>query len=209
MADTKQTIADYVGDMIALQDHILKAVQNQVELASQHPTAGAAVNQFVQMLQQNLDELRQHQQQVGTTAGNPIIDAGAAVLGMAAGLIDKIRTEGVSKALRDDYTAFNHAAIGYTMLHVTALALGEQATAQLAKRGLTNHAAAVQHINHIIGDVVVWELEKDNHTIADRQAASQNRQTVDAAWKATDQSGGASSAMSSYSQSGSGAMAGV
>jgi len=190
MADDKnqQTIADYVGDMVALESHIEEALDRQLEMADQHPEAAAAIQRFHDMVKANRDALKAHQEQTGTTAGNPIIAAGSTVLGVAAGLIDKIRAEGVSKALRDDYTAFNHACIGYTMLHVTALALGDQTTATLAERGLRGHASAVQEINHFMADVVVWELQKDDHQLANPNAAAENRRTVDQVWKQTDKS---------------------
>ena len=190
MADDKNqnTIADYVGDVIALEGHIAEALDRQLTLAQEHPLAGPAVQRFAQMVKGNQDALTAHQEHVGTTAGNPIVAAGATVLGVAAGLIDKIRAEGVSKALRDDYTAFNHACISYTMLHTTALALGDQATATLAANGLRGHASAVQEINHIMADVVVWELQKDDHQIANPNAAAENRKAVDQIWSQTDKS---------------------
>ena len=190
MADDKnqKTIADYVGDMVALESHIEEALDRQLEMSKEHPLAGPAVQRFHDMVKGNRDALKAYQAEVGSTAGNPIIAVGSTVLGVAAGLIDKIRTEGVSKALRDDYTAFNHACIGYTMLHATAVALGDTRTASLAERGLTGHASAVQEINHIIADVVVWELQKDDHTLANPQAADRNREVVDRIWKQTDQS---------------------
>ena len=190
MADDKnqKTIADYVGDMVALENHIEEALDRQLNMENDHPAAKAAIQRFHDMVKSNRDALKAHQEQVGSTAGNPIIAVGAAALGVAAGLIDKIRTEGVSKALRDDYTAFNHACIGYTMLHTTALALGDQATASLAARGLRGHASAVQEINHIMADVVVWELQKDGHQITNPQATQENKREIDRIWKETAKS---------------------
>jgi hypothetical protein len=129
--------------------------------------------------------LRTYQKEVGETAGNPIKEVGANLFGKAAGVIDKVRTEGVSKDLRDDYTAFNHCAISYAMLNATALALGDQRTADIARRNLTDYAGAAQAINQIIGEVVVWELSKDHHKIVDQRAASENREMVDRAWRST------------------------
>lgn len=185
----KKTIADYVGDMVALQDHIEEALDHQLEMTKGSGTANAAVQQFHDMVKRQRDELKAHQQQVGTTPGNPIIDVGATMLGKAAGLIDRVRTEAISKALRDDYTAFNHAAIGYTMLHLTALALGDQQTARLAARHLEGYAGAIQRINHLIGEVVMEELRKDDHQIANPNAVEENRQMVDRAWKSTQDTG--------------------
>lgn len=44
--------------------------------------------------------------------------AGSAVLGLRAAAVDVVRTEGLPKNLRDDYTAFSHATIGYVMHNV-------------------------------------------------------------------------------------------
>ena len=200
MADekSKSTIADYVGDMVALQDHIEEALDHQLEMTKGSPTAAGVVQQFHDMCKRNRDELKQHQQQVGTTAGNPIIDVGATLLGKAAGLVDKVRAEGVSKALRDDYTAFNHVCIGYTMLNVTALALGDKATADISGRHLEDYASAVQKINHVMGDVVIEELRKDDHTITNHTAAAENRKVVDRAWQESKDDSASSLAGSSF-----------
>jgi ferritin-like metal-binding protein YciE len=186
---SQKTVADYVSDMVALESHIEEALDRQLKLSKDDPQAGPAIQRFHDMVKANRDALKAHKSQTGQTAGSPIKEAGATVLGVAAGLIDKIRSEGISKALRDDYTAFNHACIGYTMLHTTALALGDQTTAALAERGLRGHASAVQEINHLIADVVVGELRKDDHQLLDPQAAQKNREAVDRIWKETAQSG--------------------
>ena len=190
MADDKnqKTIADYVGDMVALTSHIEEAPDRQLAMAKDSPQAGPAVQRFHDMVKANRDDLKRYQEEVGTTAGNPIIEAGSNILGKAAGMIDKIRAEGVSKALRDDYTAFNHASIGYTMLYTTATALGDQRTARMAQQGLESYAAAVQKINHIIGEVVVAELRKDDHAITGANAAQETRAMVDRAWRETSHS---------------------
>lgn len=184
----QKTVADYVGDIVALEAHIEEALDRQLESAKDDTNAHESLQRFHDMVKANRDAMKAHQELVGSTGGNPVIAAGAAALGKAAGLIDKARSEGISKMLRDDYTAFNHAAISYTMLHTTALALGDKQTADMAERGLKGHASAIQEINHIIADSVVRELKNDDHTIADPQAAQQNREMVDVAWKETDKS---------------------
>jgi len=185
----QKTIADYVGDMVALEAHIEEALDRQLSMSKDFPAAGEAIQRFHDMVKQNRDSLKAYQATVGSTAGNPVKQVGSTVLGVAAGMIDKIRTEGLSKALRDDYTAFNHAAMGYTMLHATSLALGDQRTAEIAANGLRGYASAVQEINHLVAEVVVWELRKDDHAIVNTGAPEENRQAVDQIWKSTDQSG--------------------
>jgi ferritin-like metal-binding protein YciE len=180
-----KTISDWLGDMVALESHIEEALDRQLSVTKDSPTAAPAVKRFHDMVKGNRDALKARQAEIGTTAGNPIAQVGSTLLGKAAGLIDKVRAESISKALRDDYTAFNLAAVGHTMLHTTATALGDTATAKLAEKCLTGHAAAVQEINHIIQDVVLEELRKDNLPIVDANAPSQTRKLVDRVWKAT------------------------
>lgn len=204
MEKHQKTIADYVGDMVALESHIEEALDRQLKEVKDHPTALAAVQRFHDMVKHNRDHMKQVQEQVGTTAGNPIIKAGSALLGAAAGVIDNLRTEGISKSLRDDYTAFNLAAIGYTMLHTTSTALGNTQVATVCEEHLRSYAGAIQELNHLIPSIVVDELQKDGHTVQGN-AAQRTVEMADRLWKDTSPSTGAlgmtgSSGMSSTVQ---------
>ncbi len=115
----EKTIADYVGDMVALESHIEEALDRQLTEVRDDPEAATAVQRFHDTVKQHRDTLIALQEDIGSTPGNPIKAAGAALLGKAAGVIDLVRTEGISKSLRDDYTAFSLAAISYSMLYTT------------------------------------------------------------------------------------------
>ena len=179
------TIADYVGDMVALESHIEEALDRQLTEVKDDREASAAVQQFHDMVKQHRDTLTGVQEQVGTTAGNPIIAAGSTLLGKAAGVIDLVRTEGISKSLRDDYAAFSLAAISYSMLHTTALGLGNQQVASLAERHLTDYAGVIERINELMPGVVARELDKDGHQ-TDSSAVGQTRKMVATAWKVAE-----------------------
>jgi ferritin-like metal-binding protein YciE len=181
---SRKTLADWVGDMVALESHIEEALDRQRNEVTDHPQASQAVQRYHDMVKANRDTIRAYQDQLGKTGGSPIKEAGSALLGKAAGMIDRMRAEGVSKALRDDYTAFNLAAMGYEMLHTTSLALGHQETATLAERALRSYATAIQELNHLVPEVVVWELEKDGHQVRGG-VTQQCRQTFDRIWKET------------------------
>ena len=182
----QKTIADYVGDMVALESHIEEALDRQLTETQDDPEAQAAVQHFHDMVKQHRDTLKELQEQVGTTAGNPIIAAGATLLGKAAGVIDLVRTEGISKSLRDDYAAFSLAAISYSMLHTTSLGLGNARVAELAERHLTDYAGAIERINEIMPGVVERELAKDGHQ-TQLGAVAATRQVVPRAWHDAEQ----------------------
>ncbi len=189
---SRTTLADWLSDMVSLESHIEEAIDRQLGQVKDDPIASEALRAFHRTVKRQRDALKAIQEHYGGTAGSPIKEAGSALLGKAAGVLNMLRTEGNSKALRDDYTAFNLAAIGYTMLHTTATALGDPNLARVAEQHLRGHAAMIQRINHLIEDVVITELVKDGHTVA-QGAADTTRRMVDQAWKETAQSAGSTS----------------
>ena len=178
----RQTIADYVGDMAALESHIEEALDRQLIEVKDDPVALAAVRDFHDMVKQHRDTLKAMEEESGKTIGTPIKEAGAALIGKAAGIIDLLRTEGISKGLRDDYAAFSLAAISYSMLHTTATALSDNRVASLAERHLRDHADAIMRINDIMPGVVIRELEKDGHR-ADNGAVDATLAAVRRSWQ--------------------------
>jgi ferritin-like metal-binding protein YciE len=178
----RQTIADYVGDMVALESHIEEALDRQLTEVKDDPIALAAVRDFHDMVKRHRDTLKAIEEETGKTIGTPIKEAGAALFGKAAGIIDLLRTEGISKGLRDDYAAFSLAAISYSMLHTTATALGDSRVASLAERHLRDHADGIMRINEIMPGVVIRELEKDGHR-ADNAAVEATREAVLRSWQ--------------------------
>jgi len=178
----RQTIADYVGDMAALESHIEEALDRQLTEVKDDPMALAAVRDFHDMVKRHRDTLKAMEEETGKTVGTPIKETGAALFGKAAGIIDLLRTEGISKGLRDDYAAFSLAAISYSMLHTTATGLGDGRVASLAERHLRDHADAIMRINEIMPGVVIRELEKDGHQ-ADNTAAEATREAVLRSWQ--------------------------
>jgi ferritin-like metal-binding protein YciE len=186
MAEDKQleTIRTYVGDMYSLESHIEEALDAQVEKVKDHQKAAAAVRRFHGMVRSQRDHMKAHLESIGGTTGGVVKSAVSAVFGAAAGVIDKVRPEAVSKSLRDDYTAFNLAAIGYHMLYGTALMLGDQKTAALAEKHHRSYTDAVQDINQIILDVVAWELRKDGLKVNEK-AMDSATETMNQDWRST------------------------
>jgi ferritin-like metal-binding protein YciE len=185
-----KTMVEYLGDMLSIEGHIEEALDRQLTSTKDHPGASAAVQRFHDMVKANKLKLEQHLEGVTDSKGNPVKEIGANLLGKAAGIINWVRTEGVSKSLRDDYVAFNLAAISYSMLETTARALGDENSVALAQEGLRDYAGAVQEINQLISEVVVWELEKDGHRV-EQGAADKTRNNIKKAWKETAPKAGA------------------
>jgi ferritin-like metal-binding protein YciE len=189
MPDDKNlnTVQQYVGDMVALEDHIEEAIDGQLKEVKDYAPADAALNRFHQLVKDHREGLKAHLKSIGGSESSPIKTAVADIVGKAAGVVNLVRTEGISKALRDDYAAFNLAAMGYAMLHTTAHALNQPSTADIAARYLRDYAQAVQQINQLIPGVVIWELRKDGHVVDD-SAEEHSVKSLNAAWRETSPS---------------------
>lgn len=178
-------LQQYVSDMLAVEEHIGTTVKRQSEtkeLPNISPEASQIIQRITRHTEQHAKDLRQHLQTLGSDPAKGIKEMATAALGAVAGLYDKVRVEQVSKMLRDDYTALNLAAIGYSMLHTTGVAVQEHATAALALRHLKTYASVIIELNAIIPGVVVTEL-KDNGVVVVESGIQQAAQNTQDVWK--------------------------
>lgn len=179
------TLQQYVSDMIAVEEHIGAAVKRQVEdkaVATNSSQVSQTIQHIARQTEQHAQQLKQHLQAIGGDPAKSIKEVAGAALGAVAGMYDKVRSEKVSKMLRDDYTALNLAAVGYTMLHTTGLAVQDSATATLALRHLKNYTSMIMELNQIIPSAVVEEL-RDNGMALIEGSAQQAVQNTQDAWK--------------------------
>ena len=167
MRDNKDILQQYVSDMIALDKHILEAVERQLEgdYLDKYPGARAVVSSIKTTLSSHVDGLTAQVESVGGEASGPVKDAVSTIAGVAAGLYDKVRHDPVSKMLRDDYTALSLASISYTMLHTTGLALKHNAIANAAVSNLKDLTPIVVEISKIMPSIVVKDLADEDVSI--------------------------------------------
>lgn len=179
-------ISDWLGDIVALETHVEEAMDAQLKLDGD-PTIASDIQRLHDTVRDSKQRAVAFQQDYGSTAGNPVIKAGSNLTGKVAGLIDKLRNDSVSKALRDDYTAYNHVAIAYTMLYTAALAFADDETSAFAKAGLTTYASLVQDLNHLIPQALLQDLASGDHApVIAPDVLEKARQTIDGVWKATN-----------------------
>ena len=160
MADDKKKdiVTKYLADMVGLEAHIYQAIDKQVKETEDEPDVNPMLVHMRDTLERHVNALRDRLEQLGGKATSPLKEAGASVLGVAAGLIDKLRAEEVSKDFRDNYTALSLSNVSYVMMITTALACNDQATADLCKRNLRENAQFVMDIGKLIPQVVVRDL---------------------------------------------------
>ena len=175
------TLQQYVSDMLALETHIEQTLDGQRQVVRDHPAAALATQRFESISRTQREALRQHLNDLGGppdtgglmgTAQALVKNSVTTATGIAAGAINAVRTQRVAKALRDDYTAFSHAIVGYAMLATTASLLEHEPSAALAERHLQAWEGAIEEIAGLIPEVVSWELRRDGRMIDDQRISS-------------------------------------
>ena len=194
--DRNAVLTQYVTDMNAVETHIHAAVERQLESdeTRKYPEAVRVLTALKTTLEAHTASLQRYHEK---TDGGGFLEAAkealGSALGVAAGLYDQIRTDTVSRMIRDNYTATSLAAISYHMLHTTALGLKEQELAALALTNLKGLTPILIDLSKVICEVVASELEDEDKIYTDSIAQQAVRNTQQA-WSAEN-----SNAMSSTS----------
>lgn len=177
----KDVITKYLGDQIGVVGHVSQAIDKQVKATQDERDINPLLAEIKGILEGQTNNLTSRLEALGGKASSPIKEVGASVLGVAAGAIDAVRDEKVSKDLRDDYTALGLVNISYTMLITTALALGDRETAQLAAGNLKQTAKCVTKLGKTISYAVVKDLSDD--ASVSPNAVQEGQQMYSDAWK--------------------------
>jgi ferritin-like metal-binding protein YciE len=183
MSERQDTLQQYVSDMLAVERHLLPALENQSkdDRYTKYPSARRLVTSLEATTRTHINGLERLLESQGGDPASPVKSAVTAVLGAAAALIERLRTDPVSKNLRDDYTVLSLIAISYTMLHTTGQALMDEATADLAVNYLSDYTPLIAEIGEVIPDVVVSEL-RDETEVLDPDAANHAIKRTQQAW---------------------------
>lgn len=190
MASDTKALQGYVNDMLAVETEIHGALRRQKndERIKSNAVAHQLVSRAEDMIDRHLEGLRTCIERLGGSE-SLMKKAVGGVLGAAAGVYDKVRTDAsVSRALRDDYTALSFATVCYEMLHTTALAMHQQDTAELALHHIKDIAPFIIDVTELLPQVVVDELSAEGNGTIDRTVAPQAARNTLEAWNSASAS---------------------
>ena len=186
--DRAEALNSYITDMLALEEHIEKAIKGQIKDLKDDPEFVREIQAINRTVEHHISDLKGLV--VRRDAGGPV-DAikkvGSNLAGLGAAAIDLVRTEGTPKNLRDDYTAFSLATISYVMLHTTALATGDTEVSDLARQHFIDYAQVVTRLNQVVPAAVLRLLQREGLAFSDAVLNDVNR-TVEEGWSRTEAS---------------------
>ncbi len=193
MAEDKKNeiITQYLSDQVGVLGHVYQAIDKQVKETKDEKDINPLLVEMRDTLERQTNEVRNRLKELGGQVSGPIKEAAASILGVAAGAIDKLRADEVSKNLRDDYTALSLVNISYTMLMTTALAVRDEQTAQLCQRNLKQTADFVERLGKVISYAVVRDLSDAANL--DPDAVQKGQKMYSDAWNSNKSGAGAGS----------------
>ncbi len=153
MATGQDTVKSYIGDLIAALRHVFGAIEKQCDNTDLARIDGAkkAVTNIHGTLSRQIASLEVRADDMGGTgAMGAVKDAVTSVTGFVTGLYGSMRGETASRLLRDDYAALTFVSVCTAMLHTTALAVGDAATAQLTRQNLNDFPPLIMALNDLL-----------------------------------------------------------
>jgi hypothetical protein len=158
---SRNELQQLLGDMVTVERHMERLLERQLLEVAANRNVAEAVGRFHQMVRSQREALEQRLESIEGKESSFPTRIAPAPYAVAQEAHHEGSAQAVSRALHTLYTAFNHAALGYTMLHAVATRFfdsqAEGNTADLAEAHLRGYAAAAQEINQTISDAVVWE----------------------------------------------------
>jgi ferritin-like metal-binding protein YciE len=178
-----EAINSYITDMLSLEEHIEKAVRGQLEDLEDYPEVTRDLKQILRKVEHHISDLKSLSDRRNARGPTDAIKrAGSTLLGLGAAAIDLVRNEGLPKNLRDDYTAFSLATIGYVMLHTTAFALDDQEVADLSRQHFADYAQAVTLLHNVVPGAVIRFLKEEGLLVREDVLPEISR-TIEEVWR--------------------------
>jgi hypothetical protein len=179
-----QLIGKYLSDQLALEKHTLECIETHLKDADLKgcPEAQDVLNRARIVLSKHVTALENLGRQMDVSSLSTVKEAVTNVTSTLAGLYGKLRSEKVSKFLRDDHVALTMISTAYSMLHATALAYNERELANMTLQHLKEITPLVMESSNVVPMVVVKELAEEDSSVelsAGQQAANDTRE----AWK--------------------------
>lgn len=184
MKEKKEILQDYASDMLGVEKHTLESIERQTrdDKIRTYREAYELLMQIETVLTGHTLALEQYLSTINGGSESLLKKAATTAMGAISGIYGKFRPEDpVSRSLRDDYTALSHAAIGYTMLHTTALSLDDSRLAELSLKHLNELTPFVVQLSRIIPHVVARELAEEGK-IPFTSAGEQAESSTQRAW---------------------------
>jgi len=180
---TQTTLRKYASDLMSLQSLFMTSLEKQQEAESLHQKeAKQLLSQILQALKEQRPELEARLSHLGGNLKDSAKSKLAEFAGTASGMFDTVRTDPVSKMLRDDYALLSMMIVGYKMLMTSAMTAQDEQLVKITEKHLNRLAQLITETSKVVPMVVAAELE-----VEPGKASSIGKQAVERTHRAWSQ----------------------
>jgi hypothetical protein len=160
---THNRLHRHMINTVALEIDIEQALAQLSEAVSGHAQAEALFEEFCQMVKSQHEALEARLRSIISDV--PDFDRTTTTTALSE--VSQESDYPVSTSLQHLYTLFSQAIMAYTTLQPLTLrfhdgwASGEENSARIVRQHTINYVTALQKINQLIHDVVVWEMDQE------------------------------------------------
>lgn len=182
MPQLADTVTKYLGDLTAVYRHCCEVIERQTTAScvTEDPGIADALRRTHAVLSTHQGALEARLKDLEGRAA--LREALTTVTGFLAGLYDKIRSETLSRMLRDNFAALHFMYACQTMMIATAQACGDPLTAQLVSRQQEDLPGLILKMSDLLPVAVVSDLRRNNVSIVNANAATIALESNRKAW---------------------------
>ena len=156
----RPSVAGYLADLTHLEEDLEALLTECVEAARGDTKVVDLLGQLPAMAAEHRESLTRRQSELGTSPAP--VPSWVAPLPRPPKMPSAPWSSGGLSALHGAYSALNHVALGYAVLHAVAHrffdGIQEGSTADLAEEHLRRYVGVIQEITQLVSDAVVAEL---------------------------------------------------
>lgn len=181
--ERQESIRKHVSDLLALERHVLEAVEHQRDDMETGSKPHRVADKITGALSQHVAALETMADQYGANTQATVKELATQLLGVAAGLIDRVRgSQPLSRNLRDTYVAMSMLAMAYTATHAYGMTIGEERIARVSQQHLKDITPLLVDISKVLPEVVVEEIAAESDFVTDQEIAPQAVANTQRAW---------------------------
>lgn len=180
MKNLNDVLIKQLSEQIALVEDLYKSIDGQISSINKAEYADAkstltVINQILECHFAQLNQLLEELDEQTKKAHLKLVASNGEVI-----FDNREKELQISRVLRDNYSALNLITIGNTLLHTTALALNNQALANLTLKHLENLVPLVIKVGELLPYIAVRELQSDapNIDLEVARAALKNAKSI-------------------------------
>ncbi len=160
----RKKLTTYLQDAYALENQIVETLEQHAKQAKEFPAIQVRIHRHIEATKQHRARMEGRLQAYGEQPSK-VKGALSNLMGTATGAVSGVRPDTLAMNARDEYVAEHLEIASYTLLIVTARALGDAETVQAAEQNLRDEVEMQAWLLQHLPETALLALQQDGIAI--------------------------------------------